>query len=158
MRKGQTHSPEARVKNSAAHLGRTYSPETRAKMSAAQMGHPVSPETRAQIGAASRGKKLSPETRAKIGDANRGQRKATIKGYRSVWVRGKANKEHRAMVEEALSQPLQPGEVVHHANGDKHDNRLENFEVCVDNAEHTAGHARERRGAAPPTEIMYEES
>lgn len=39
--------------------------------------------------------------------------------------------EHRFIMQEAIGRPLTSREVVHHKNGDRGDNRLENLELCV---------------------------
>lgn len=44
--------------------------------------------------------------------------------------------EHRLVMEQFLNRPLLSREVVHHKNGDVLDNRIENLEVFVDNADH----------------------
>lgn len=50
-------------------------------------------------------------------------------------------REHRAVAEEKLGRPLKPGEVVHHIDGDKHNNTPENLMVFASQKEHAAYHA-----------------
>ena len=51
--------------------------------------------------------------------------------------------EHRFVMEQHLGRYLEPGEVVHHIDGDKSNNRIENLQLFASQAEHMAnGHRR----------------
>jgi hypothetical protein len=53
----------------------------------------------------------------------------TVYGYRRVQVDGRQVAEHRLVVERHIGRRLLPGENVHHRNGNRLDNRLENLEL-----------------------------
>lgn len=48
--------------------------------------------------------------------------------------------EHRFVMEQHLGRLLDPNEVVHHINGVKDDNRIENLELIKDNPKHISTH------------------
>ena len=60
-----------------------------------------------------------------------GQGTVTPDGYRRVMQGGRYKGEHRVVMEQALGRTLKPYEHIHHRNGDRLDNRLENLELWI---------------------------
>lgn len=58
--------------------------------------------------------------------------------------------QHRLVMERAMGRRLESTEVVHHLNGDKSDNRLDNLEVLT-SGEHSRLHAAAAGGCHGPT-------
>lgn len=61
--------------------------------------------------------------------------KGSGKGYKKYYGRH----EHRIIAENKIGRPLQPGEVVHHIDGDKQNNNPDNLEVLTQ-SEHIKKH------------------
>jgi len=89
-----------------------------------------------------KGREHSPETKAKIaakarqrtGEKNpnwKGGRYLRQDGYWEIRIDGRYKMEHVHIMEQHIGRRLNRSEIVHHKNGDKTDNRLENLEVMT---------------------------
>ena len=137
-------------------------------MSASHKGKRPSPETLAKISGPNNhffGKHHTPAVKGKIIAALRGERTATTKrgtrrrrinndGYALVYCPshpyagfGGMVLEHRLVVEAHIGRVLEPTEVIHHINGKRTDNRIENLMRFSANGDHTSWHNNLRKEA-----------
>lgn len=79
-------------------------------------------------------KRMTPEVREKL------SREMTDRGAGKTYRKHLGRQEHRIVAEQILGRSLRKGEVVHHINRDKRDNRPENLMIFPSQAEHARWH------------------
>jgi HNH endonuclease len=67
--------------------------------------------------------------------------------YPRAWRDGKAVRVHRLLAQEVLERELEAGEVVHHRDGDKTNNAMDNIRVLPSQRHHMVLEHLERRRA-----------
>ena len=138
-------TPEYREKQKKAQLGKKHTEESKRKISLARKGIIFSTEHKKNLSEAKNSGKFP------IGSSHprwKGGRFKVKSGY--VYVKDPAhpfpNKpygyvlEHRLVMEKHIGRYLNPEEVVHHINGIKDDNRIENLMLFPNKAAHNSFH------------------
>jgi len=122
---GKHHTEEANEKNRQAHLGKTHktSEETKAKISNSLKGHKISEETKRKISATLAGKELP-----KIGNTDKTFISLTNQRYDRCLFNNKMASVHRREMCLALNlKELPKTFIVHHIDGDTHNNNIDNL-------------------------------
>lgn len=90
-----------------------------------------------------------PEFNARIARETAAERSARQRGTGTKgYVKRGGRHEHRVVAEEMLGRPLRKGEIVHHKDGNKHNNDPSNLEVMTQ-SEHMREHGLGVQGVAP---------
>lgn len=155
-KKGWHHREETKRRLSELKMGKKLSEEHKGKISIANKGKKLSREHREKLSMARKGMKFSKKTKERISKAKTGQNLAekhhnwighTIKsGYRQIYSPDHPNTtkdnyvaEHRLIMEKHLGRYLNKNEIIHHVDGNRLNNKLENL-VLTDNSSHMKDH------------------
>lgn len=86
--------------------------------------------------------RMTPEVREKLRNVRLGT------GEGRTYEKTYGRHTHRVVAEQMLGRPLKKGEVVHHIDGNKRNNKPENLMVFKTQKEHAAFHAAQKGGDA----------
>lgn len=111
-------------------VGLKHSKASKLKISKANTGQVVSETTREKIRLATQGQRLREKN-----PMWKGGRFKNKQGYIHILIDGIYRLEHRYFVQKLLGRDLEDYEHIHHLNGIKDDNRMENLKVVI-NKEH----------------------
>ena len=154
---------ETRAKMRAVALGRKVSEEHRKNISIALTGRHLSEQHKINIGKASKNHVVSIEARKRISEKHKGNKNhfyGVFGEKHPRWRGGVYSKcgyevikvhpmfyiaVHRKTMEKMLGRKLHKGEIVHHINKTKKDNRQENLALCSDFSAHRWCHSEEAK-------------
>lgn len=91
--------------------------------------------------------RMTEEVKAKLSLSRRGS------GEGKTYQKQNGRHIHRQVAEQMLGRKLKPGEVVHHINRDKRDNRPENLMIFESQAEHARWHKDHDGEEVMPDEV-----
>lgn len=145
-------SPEVIEKVASFHRGRKRSALTRQRLSRAAKRRAADPDVRRRYSEAQRRRfqresHIGPDCPAWKGGRTM-QRGYVVRwippehAFASMRVKDGTVREHRLVMAEQVGRPLESGEVVHHVNGIKDDNRPENLILYGSHSEHVRKHHR----------------
>lgn len=132
-------SDEHRRKLSESHKGYKMPESQKNNISKALKGKSKSKEHNIKVGLANKGKMRSKESRKKQSES-RFKHGITVDGYKRVYQNGERVLEHHLVwLQQSDWSFIPEGFVVHHINGNKIDNRIENL-ACIPKSYHNFLH------------------